>query len=96
MAEQHEKEFPATRTSRAWWALAVGLLILLLIIVFMAQNGRHVDVKFLWIKGNIALGIALFAAAIMGGLAVLLLGAARMLQIRRQARRAHRQAASAD
>lgn len=92
MADQDagaRKEFPATRTSRAWWTLAAGLFVLLLVVIFMAQNGDKVDVHFLWLKWrNVALGIALFAAAIMGGLAVLLLGAGRMLQMRRQAKRA--------
>jgi uncharacterized integral membrane protein len=85
---QREPEFPATRTSRALWALVAGLVLLALIIVFMAQNGAHVDVKFLWIKGNLALGVALFGAAILGAATVLLLGAARILQLRRQAKRA--------
>ena len=88
--EQQPRHFEATRTSRAWWTLGLGLVVLLLIVIFMAQNGSHVAVKFLWLKGNISLGIALFASAVMGGLTVLLLGAARMLQMRRQAKRAHR------
>jgi len=93
MAERAEraddkKDFPSTKTSRAWWTLAAGLLLLLLVIIFMAQNGSHVQVKFLWIKGDLALGVALFAAAIMGGLTVLLLGAGRILQLRHQAKRA--------
>jgi uncharacterized integral membrane protein len=83
-----QPEFPATRTSRAWWTLGAGLFVLLLIVIFMAQNDDKVDVHFLWIKAHdVTLAVALFLAAIMGGLTVLLLGAGRMLQLRRQAKR---------
>jgi uncharacterized integral membrane protein len=99
MAERSErgdrdKDFPSTKTSRAWWTLAGGLLLLLLFIVFIAQNGTEVRVHFLWMKGNLALGVALLAAAILGGLTVILLGAARILQLRRQAKRSRRSPAS--
>jgi uncharacterized integral membrane protein len=92
MAEAEKQHFQATKTSRAWWALAAGLLVLLLVIVFMAQNGDKVDIHFLWMHGHkVALGLALLLAAVLGALAVVFLGAARMLQMRRQARRAHRE-----
>jgi uncharacterized integral membrane protein len=84
---ERDTDFPSTKTSRAWWTLAGGLLLLLLFIIFIAQNGTEVRVHFLWIKGNLALGVALLAAAILGGLTVILLGAARILQLRRQAKR---------
>ena len=84
-----QAEFPGTRTSRAWWTLGAGLFVLLLVVIFMAQNDDKVDVKFLWIKAqDVTLAVALFLAAIMGALTVLLLGAGRMLQMRRQAKRA--------
>ncbi|MCU1451340.1 MAG: hypothetical protein JWP02_3510 [Acidimicrobiales bacterium] len=94
--EHDQKHFETTRTSRAWWTLGGGLLVLLLAIVFMAQNGSDVPIHFLFFKGHIALGLALLLAAVLGGLTVLLLGAARMLQMRRQAKRAHKAGASAD
>jgi len=91
MAERKPEHFQATKTSRAWWALVLGLVVLLLVIIFMAQNGDDVRVHFLWMKGDVALGFALLLSAVLGALAVVLLGAARMLQMRRQARRAHRE-----
>jgi uncharacterized integral membrane protein len=82
------RHFPATRTSRAWWALGAGVFMLLLVVIFMAQNDDKVDVKFLWITAHdVTLAVALFLAAIMGAAVVLLLGAARILQVRRQAKR---------
>jgi len=56
----------------------------------VAQNGSKVPIHFLWMKGHIALGLALLLSAVLGSLAVVLLGAARMLQMRVQARRAHK------
>jgi uncharacterized integral membrane protein len=91
MAEGETEHFQPTRTSRTWWALAGGVVVLLLIIVFIAQNSDEVPVHFLWLKGHMALGVALLLSAVLGALAVVLLGAARMLQMRVQARRAHRQ-----
>jgi uncharacterized integral membrane protein len=85
---EHPQDFPPTKTSRAWWTLGGGLLLLLLAIIFIAQNGDEVEVRFLWMSGRLALGVALFAAAIMGGLTVLLLGATRVLHLRRLAKRA--------
>ena len=102
MAEQAEKagqrkdeRIGATRTSRAWWTLGAGLLVLILFIVFMLQNGDEVSVRFLWLHGRLSLGLALLIAAVLGALCVLLLGAARMLQMRVQARRARRDAPKA-
>jgi uncharacterized integral membrane protein len=89
-ADHDQKHFQATRTSRAWWTLGGGLVVLLLAIVFMAQNSNEVPVHFLFFKGRIALGLALLLAAVLGGLTVLLLGAGRMLQMRRQAKRVSR------
>jgi uncharacterized integral membrane protein len=86
--------FPSTRTSRAWWTLGAGVVVLLLMIVFIAQNSDHVAVHFLWVKGHLALGVALLLAAILGAATVLLLGAARILQLRRQAKRKVRQASA--
>ena len=93
MAERAEraddkKDFPSTKTSRAWWTLAAGLVLLLLVIIFIAQHSKEVPVHFLWTKGNLGLGVALLASAILGGLTVLLLGAGRILQVRHQAKRA--------
>jgi uncharacterized integral membrane protein len=87
-ARRSQPTFPATRTSRAYWALGGGLLLLLLIVVFMAQNDAKVDVKFLTITAHdVTLAVALFLAAIMGAAVVLLLGTARILQVRRHAKR---------
>jgi uncharacterized integral membrane protein len=95
-AQRPTRQFPPTRTSRAWWTLGAGLFMLLLVVIFTAQNDDKVEVKFLWITAhNVTLAVALFLAAIMGAAVVLLLGAGRILQVRRQAKR-DRKVASAE
>lgn len=76
-----------TRISRAWVTTFVALVLLLIAVVFIAQNGDDVVVEFLAWEGTISLGLALLVATIVGGLAVFLLGAARMTQLRRRQRR---------
>jgi len=90
MATGKEHQHPtATRTGRVWWAVVAGLVVLLLVIIFIIQNSKQVRVHFLWINGTVGLGLALLLAAIMGALVVVLLGSARIVQLRVQARRAH-------
>jgi uncharacterized integral membrane protein len=98
MAEQpageDQQRLQTKSASRAWWALGGGLVLLLLAIVFVAQNGNDVAVHFLFLKGHITLGLALLLSAVLGGLIVLLLGAGAVLRVRRQAKRARRAAAA--
>lgn len=81
----------STRVSRVWLATGVGLVLLLLAAVFMGQNTDDVELDFLAWSWQVPLGVALLLSAVLGGLVVLLLGIARMVQLRRVARR-HREA----
>jgi len=76
--------------------MAGGLLVLLLVAIFMVQNSKQVPVHFLWMKGTVALGLALLLATVMGALVVVLLGSARIIQMRVQARRAHQARAESE
>jgi uncharacterized integral membrane protein len=76
-----------TRASALWTALAVGVLVLIAILIFVVQNGAKVKISFLWLHGTLALGIALLISAILGILLTLAIGSARMLQLRRLAKR---------
>lgn len=77
-----------TRTSAVWVALVASLVVLVLLLVFILENGQRVHVSFLGAHGALPLGVALLLAAVIGGLVVALSGAARILQIRARARRA--------
>jgi lipopolysaccharide assembly protein A len=71
-----------------WVAVTAGLVVLVLLIVFILQNQDRVIVHYLGASGELSLGMALFAAAVAGGILVAVSGAARILQLRNQRRRA--------
>ncbi|WP_347109538.1 LapA family protein [Paenarthrobacter sp. S56] len=71
-----------TRTAAVWAAVAVGLVVLVLLIVFFVQNQDMVTVRFFGLEGSLALGTTLFIAAVGGGVLVALAGGARILQLR--------------
>jgi lipopolysaccharide assembly protein A len=85
-----------TRLSGAWTAVVVGLLALVAILVFILQNQQGVEVSFLFLSGRLPLAVALLFAMILGALIVFAFGAARLLQLRRVAGRARRNAVNTD
>ena len=83
-----------TRLSGAWTAIVVGLVALVIILVFILQNGQKVEVTFLVFKGQLPLAVALLFALILGAVIVFAFGAARILQLRMVAGRARRKETS--
>jgi uncharacterized integral membrane protein len=71
-----------TRAGRLWLMLVPAILFLILLIVFIAENGQHVEVKFFGASGNISLAVALLIAAVSGAVLVLLIASIRILQLR--------------
>lgn len=71
-----------TRAAVVWAATVVGLVLLSLLIVFILQNQEPVQVQYLGFVGSVPLGMALFIAAVSGGLLVATAGAARITQLR--------------
>ncbi|MDP9441252.1 MAG: hypothetical protein M3P34_03525, partial [Actinomycetota bacterium] len=63
-----ELRLQPTRTSTLWGLVAVGLVLALLMLVFVAQNGDQVRWEFLWIDFTLAGGLAVLFAAVAGGL----------------------------
>jgi|HubBroStandDraft_5_1064220.scaffolds.fasta_scaffold58053_1 putative membrane protein len=84
-----------TRTGGAWVTLALGALILVLLLIFILQNGHRVDVSFLGAHGHLPLGVAMLLAAVGGILLVAIPGTGRIMQLRRTARRHGKAADSA-
>jgi lipopolysaccharide assembly protein A len=80
-----------TRISGLWVAVAFFAVVLLLLLIFILQNGRTVDVAYFGTHGHLPLGVALLLAAVCGALLAILAGATRMAQLRATARR-HRRA----
>jgi uncharacterized integral membrane protein len=84
-----------TRLSAAWTTVAVGLVFLIALLVFIFQNLNNVRVTFLVFHGTFPLALSLLCSAVGGALIVLLLGVARMIQLRRAARRQRNAAVAA-
>ena len=80
-----------TRTGGIWVAVAFFAVILLLLLIFILQNGQKVDISYLCMHGHLPLGVALLLAAVCVVLLVVLAGTARISQLRATARR-HRRA----
>ena len=79
-----------TRTSGIWVAVGFFAVILLLLLIFILQNGTDVSVSYLGMHGHLPLGVALLLAAVCGVLLVVLAGTARIGQLRATARRHRR------
>ncbi len=76
-----------TRAGGLWTAVAVGLLVLILILVFVVQNSAAVRIHLLWFDWTLALGVALLIATLLGALLMAAIGSVRILQLRRVATR---------
>nr|WP_245744081.1 lipopolysaccharide assembly protein LapA domain-containing protein [Lentzea fradiae] len=76
-----------TRTSGTWVAVLVAIVVLIFLLVFILQNLGTTTIHFLWGEFSLPLGVSLLFAAIGGALLVAVVGAARILQLRRQAKR---------
>ena len=76
-----------TRASALWTAVVVGVLSLVVILLFVAQNSGKVKIHFLMMDGTMPLGVALLVAALLGALLMLAVGTVRILQLRRVAKR---------
>lgn len=78
-----------------WAAVVVALLALVLLIIFILQNQQPASVLFLGLEGTVTLGMALLMAAVGGGILVAAAGAARIIQLRSNARRTRKASAKA-
>jgi uncharacterized integral membrane protein len=83
-------EVRRSRTGGLWVGLILSALVLLLLLVFILQNGEPVQISFFALEGVLPTGVALLLAAIAGILLVAIPGSIRILQLRRAARRGAR------
>jgi len=77
-----------TRLSATWTGVVAALIILVVLIVFIAENTQHSTVSFFGQHGSAPVAVLLLIAAVAGALIVVLVGAARLLQLRLADRRA--------
>ena len=81
-----------TRAAALWSALIVGFLVLIVLLVFIAQNTGSATFHFLGWSWSLPLGVALLAAAVLGGLITTLAGIVRIVQLRRAAKKNYKAA----
>jgi uncharacterized integral membrane protein len=78
-----------TRTSAAWLGICLAAVLLVVLITFLLQNTSSVEVSFLWLHGQIPLAIALLIAGVGSALLTMIVGVARITQLRRRFRHNH-------
>jgi uncharacterized integral membrane protein len=76
-----------SRLGGAWVGLVLGAVVLILLLIFILENGHKVDISFFGAHAHLPLGVALLFAAALGVLMVVIPGTGRIIQLRRTARR---------
>lgn len=79
-----------TRMGGVWIASALFAVVLVLLLIFILENGQRVNVGYFGFHGHLPLGVALLLAAALGVLLVVIPGTARIVQLRFTARRHRR------
>jgi uncharacterized integral membrane protein len=85
-AAEEKEEAPAalrTRLSAGWTGVVVAALVLVLLVVFIAQNTQRSSVNFLWFHGTAPTAVVILIAAAAGALIVVIVAVARIVQLRR-------------
>lgn len=81
-----------TRAGALWSALILGFLVLIVLLIFIAQNTAPVPLTFLSWHWSLPTGVAILGAAVGGGLLTVAAGSARIFQLRRAAKKNFRAA----
>ncbi|GAA4551571.1 LapA family protein [Pseudonocardia xishanensis] len=76
-----------SRVSGVWVGLILSAVVLLFLLIFILQNLDPVRIYFLGATGTLPTGVALLLGAIAGILLVAIPGSARIVQLRRTAKR---------
>ncbi|WKG03222.1 lipopolysaccharide assembly LapA domain-containing protein [Mycolicibacterium sp. HK-90] len=76
-----------TRAGALWSALILGFLVLIVLLIFIAQNTDPVPMSFLAWHWSLPTGVAILGAAVAGGLLTVAAGSARIFQLRRAAKK---------
>jgi uncharacterized integral membrane protein len=84
---QRRTTLPHSRVGEVWVAAVLFALVLLLLLIFLLQNGQRAEVSFFGAHGQLPMGVALLLAAVFGILLIALPGTARIVQLRMLSRR---------
>ena len=85
-----EDPLRGSRTSGAWIGLAVVAILLVLLVIFVAQNTQKVQVAFLGWEGQTPLAVAILASVVTGLVVAAIAGSLRIIQLRRRVKRSAR------
>lgn len=89
--EPAERNTPPRTVAGSTWVMAcIAVLILIVLVIFVAQNTESVRVTLFGFHGRFPLAVALLAAVAAGCVLTLGLGTTRILQLRRIVRRRRR------
>lgn len=81
------RRVPGSRAGRAWVGISAGTLLAVLLIIFLVQNTGSTEISFLWMTTSTPLAVALLIAAVGSVLLTLIIGTARIAQLRRLIRK---------
>ena len=73
-----------TRISAAWVGVCAAAAVLVVLITFMLQNTRSVEITFLGMQGTLPLALALLIAGVGVAIIAMVVGTARITQLRRR------------
>jgi uncharacterized integral membrane protein len=79
-----------TRTGGVWVAMGASAVVLLLLLIFILENQRQVNIGFFGAHASLPVGVAMLLAAVGGALVVIIPGTGRIIQLRLTARRHRR------
>lgn len=74
---------PLTRAGAAWVSVAAAAFIAALLLIFLVQNPQQVQIHFLWMTTSTSLALTLLIAVVGAVLATVILGTARIVQLRK-------------
>ena len=77
-----QKAAKQSRVNSTWVGLALFAVVLLLLLVFILENSKSVDIGYFGAHGHVPLGVALLLAAVLGILLVILAWLARGVRVR--------------
>jgi uncharacterized integral membrane protein len=75
-----------TRISASWTAVVAAVVVLILLVIFVAENTQRSTVNFVGFHGHAPTAVVLLIAAIAGAVIVIIVGVARILQLRKAAK----------
>ena len=84
------RSVPRVRARGSLAAITASAVVLLLLLIFILQNGQRTDVRFFGVQGQLPMGVALLLAAVFGVLLVTIQATMRRLIQLRLLTRRHR------